>query len=177
MTFILVVEDDEKIGANVVLRLREHGLAAHLVRSAEDAEAWLRKQSVDLLLLDVRLPGVSGIDLLHRLGEAAPLTVVISGEASMGETIEATRLGVYDFIDKPFSRERLLKSVDNALDHFATKRQLDDLRGRDEQILGRSAAVLSLRKTIEKIAPTDARVLIRGESGTGKSSWPHRFTG
>ncbi len=168
MSLILVVEDDEKISASIVLRLRDAGYGAQALRSAEDAERWLREQTIDLMLLDVRLPGISGIELLRRLGDSRPPTIVVSGEASMAETLEAIRLGVHDFIDKPFSRERLLKSVQNALEHFALRREIDDLRGRDQQILGRSAAIENLRTTIAKVADTDVRVLIRGESGTGK---------
>jgi two-component system, NtrC family, nitrogen regulation response regulator NtrX len=86
----------------------------------------------------------------------------------MGETVEAIRLGVHDFIDKPFSRERLIKSVRNCLETAALRRQVGELRSREQQIVGTSEAVQALRAAIEKVAPTDARVLIRGESGTGK---------
>ena len=167
---ILIVEDDEKIAASALLRLREAGYGAHSVRSAEEAESLLRDASrpqPDLVLLDVRLPGMSGIDLLRRLGDRIPPAIVISGEASMAETLEAIRLGVHDFIDKPFGRERLLKSVDNALQHIALQRQVAELR-RDQQIIGDSEPVRALRATIEKLAPSEARILIRGESGTGK---------
>lgn len=168
MTLILVVEDDDKISANVVLRLREAGYGAQPLRSAEEAERWLHDKEVDLMLLDVRLPGMSGVELLRRLGTSMPPTIVVSGEASMGETLEAIKSGVYDFVDKPFSRERLLKSVENALQHFAMRRQIDDLRSAGQQILGASEPVEALREAIARVAPTDARILIRGESGTGK---------
>ena len=170
MTLILLVEDDEKIAANVVLRLREEGFGATSYRSAELALEHLRDpKSVtpDMLLIDVRLPGMSGIDMIRTLGAALPPSIVISGEASMSETVDAIRLGVHDFIDKPFSRERLIKSVRNCLEHASLKQQLSELRS-GEQILGESAAVQRLRETIEKVAPTEARVMIRGESGTGK---------
>jgi len=97
-----------------------------------------------------------------------PPSIVISGEASMAETVEAIRLGVHDFLDKPFSRERLLRTVRNCLEHAALRRQVGELRARGQEILGQSTAVQTLRAAIEKVAPTDARVLIRGESGTGK---------
>ena len=171
MSLILLVEDDEKISGNIVLRLREDGHGVVAFRKAEDARAYLRDpQTVqpDMMLADVRLPGMSGIDLIRDLGDDAPPTIIISGEASMAETVEATRLGVHDFIDKPFSRERLLKSVQNCLHTVALKRQVDALRAGGQQILGDSEPIRTLRATIEKIAPTDARVLIRGESGTGK---------
>jgi two-component system nitrogen regulation response regulator NtrX len=171
MQLILVVEDDDKISANVTLRLREEGYGVVAFRNAEDALKHLRdarQVQPDMALIDVRLPGMSGIDLVRILGDAMPPSIVISGEASMAETVEAIRLGVHDFIDKPFSRERLLKSVRNCLEHAALRRQVGELRAREQQIIGESDAVKTLRAAIEKVAPTETRVLIRGESGTGK---------
>ena len=171
MQLILVIEDDDKISANVTLRLREEGYGVVAFRTAEDALAHLKDSSrvqPDMALVDVRLPGMSGIELVRILGDAMPPAIVISGEASMAETVEAIRLGVHDFIDKPFSRERLLKSVRNCLEHATLRRQVGELRARGQEIVGQSEAVQALRAAIEKVAPTEARVLIRGESGTGK---------
>ena len=171
MSLVLLVEDDEKIAANIVLRLREEGYGAISFRTAEDALAYLgdpANLAPDMMLVDVRLPGMSGVDFIHELGTEAPPAIIISGEASMAETVEAIRLGVHDFIDKPFSRERLLKSVQNCLQTVALKEQINALRSAGQQILGNSDKVRELRATIEKVAPTDARVLIWGESGTGK---------
>jgi two-component system, NtrC family, nitrogen regulation response regulator NtrX len=168
---ILVVEDDDKIAANVTLRLREEGYGVVHFRNAEDALAHLRDGSrvqPDMALVDVRLPGMSGVDLVRIMGDAMPPAIVMSGEASMAETVEAIKLGVHDFIDKPFSRERLLKSVRNCLENSALRRQVGELRSRDQQLVGESEAMKVLRAAIEKVAPTETRVLIRGESGTGK---------
>ena len=171
MQLILIAEDDEKIAANMTLRLREEGYGVVAFRAAEEALTYLRdatRVQPDMALVDVRLPGMSGIDLVRILGDAMPATIIISGEASMNETVEAIKLGVHDFIDKPFSRERLIKSVRNCLETAALRRQVGELRSRDQQIVGASEAVFALRAAIEKVAPTEARVLIRGESGTGK---------
>ncbi|HEX7677358.1 MAG TPA: sigma-54 dependent transcriptional regulator, partial [Thermoanaerobaculia bacterium] len=176
MSLVLVVEDDDKIASNMLFQLREEGYGAVAVRSAEAAESWLRDPAnpdPDLLLLDVRLPGMSGIEWLRRSGESRRMvpTILISGEALMAETVEAIKFGVHDFLDKPFGRERLLKSVANGLEHAALRIQVEALRAlsdREGQIFGESAAVRSLRNTIGQLAVTDARVLIRGESGTGK---------
>ena len=183
--FILAVEDHQKIRGHVLLQLREEGFAVDAVASAEDALRWLREnQSPDLLLVDVRLPKMSGIDLVRQLLDAQklPPTIVISGEASISETVDALRLGVYDFIEKPFTRERLLQSVRNCLEHASLTRQLRDIaRQRSgDVILGRSPAMLELQGKIERVAPTSARVLIRGETGTGKelvASTIHRLSG
>jgi len=170
MTLIACVEDDEKIAANLVLRLREAGYGVIRFASGEEAERWLRGSNPepDLLLVDVRLPGMSGIDLLARLGAEPPPVIVISGEASMAETIEATRLGVHDFLDKPISRERLVKTVQNCLEHAALRRQVEDLRSREQRMLGDSEPARALMAAVRKVAGTDSRVLIRGESGSGK---------
>ena len=171
MQLILVVEDDDKIAANVTLRLREEGYGVVAFRNAEDALAHLRdatRVQPDMALVDVRLPGMSGVDLVRIMGEAMPPAIVMSGEASMAETVEAIKLGVHDFIDKPFSRERLLKSVRNCLESSALRRQVGELRSRDQQLVGESEAIKTLRAAIAKVAPTETRVLIRGESGTGK---------
>jgi two-component system, NtrC family, nitrogen regulation response regulator NtrX len=171
MALIACVEDDEKIAANLVLRLREAGHGVVRFASGEDAERWLRgggNPQPDMLLIDVRLPAMSGIDLLNRLGAERPPAVIISGEASMAETVQAMRLGVHDFLDKPISRERLLKTVENCLEHAALRRQVEDLRAREQRILGDSEPTRALLATIRKVAETDSRVLIRGESGSGK---------
>ncbi|HEX7149842.1 MAG TPA: sigma-54 dependent transcriptional regulator [Thermoanaerobaculia bacterium] len=173
--FILLVEDHQKLRAGTTWQLREEGYA---VQDADSPDAALemmalQRQLPDLLLLDVRFPGRNGIDLIRQLREEErlPPTIIISGEASMSETLEAVRLGVYDFIEKPFTRERLLQSVRNCLEHASLKRELSVLQtrvGEEHAILGSSPLVAQLRERIERVAPANARVLIRGESGTGK---------
>ena len=184
--FLLIVEDHRKIRGHVVLQLREQGFAVHDVGSAEEAEDFLRENPApDLLLVDVRLPRMSGIDFIHRLQEAKtmPPTIVMSGEASISETVEALRLGVYDFIEKPFTRERLIQSVRNCLEHFALTRKLREVQARSrsgEIILGASPQIVELQSRLERVAPTTARILIRGETGTGKelvANTVHRLSG
>ncbi|HEX8153395.1 MAG TPA: sigma-54 dependent transcriptional regulator [Thermoanaerobaculia bacterium] len=172
--FILVVEDHQKIRTNTLLQLREDGFAAHGVASAEEAHEWLQtNERPELMLLDVRLGGATGVELIRRLASEGgfPPTIIISGEASISETVEALRLGVYDLIEKPFTRERLLQSVRNCLEHTKLKRELVTLQSRvrdTNTIVGRSPQVSQLRERIAKVAGTNTRVMIRGESGTGK---------
>ena len=174
MKEILIVEDDAKIRANMLFLLREQGFEPSAVDRAELALKHLDENSAPhLMLCDVRLPGMSGIELIRQLvaEKRLPPTVIVSGEASITETVDALRLGVHDFIEKPFSRERLLQSMRNALENVALRREVESLRSELDaasEILGDSPGVVSLRDKIHKAAPTDARVLILGESGTGK---------
>ncbi|HEX6203797.1 MAG TPA: sigma-54 dependent transcriptional regulator [Thermoanaerobaculia bacterium] len=174
MTRLLVVEDDGRLRASLLLQLREAGYAPSAAASAEEALAALdRDGRPDLLLVDVRLPGESGVDLVRRLAEAGrlPPTVVVSGEASIGETVEALRLGVHDFLEKPFGRERLLRSIENALEHASLRREVATLRqelSAERRLLGDSPPMARLRERIARAAPSEARVLVRGESGSGK---------
>ena len=172
--FILVVDDHHKIRTNTVLQLREEGFASHGLESAEEAAAFLRDNELpDLLLLDVRLGTASGVDLIRTLAQERrfPPTIIVSGEASISETVEALRLGVYDFIEKPFTRERLVQSVRNCIAHTSLAREVHALQSRVDarfNIVGRSPQIEQLRERVERVAATGARTLIRGESGTGK---------
>ena len=176
MKRILIVEDDAKIRANLIFQLRAQGFEVEAEPAAEPAAEKLenlRDPLPDLLLSDVRLPGMSGIDMVRRLAASGrlPPTIIVSGEASISETVEALKLGVHDFIEKPFSRERLVQSIRNTLDHAALRREVATLRSEldaETEILGRSDGIRRLREMIQKAAPTDGRVLILGESGTGK---------
>ncbi|CAM2070734.1 Sigma-54-dependent Fis family transcriptional regulator [Sulfidibacter corallicola] len=184
MPQILVVEDHDKIRANLLFHLQKSGrYEATGVASAEEAESRLAQGRVpDLMLLDIRLGGKSGVDFIRELDakQRLPPTIVVSGEASISETVEALRLGVYDFIEKPVSRERLLRSVRNCLDHHALKSKLVELEARLSEgslLLGDSLPMKRLKDQCAKVGPTEGRVLIRGESGTGKelvANWVHR---
>jgi two-component system nitrogen regulation response regulator NtrX len=177
MTRVLVVEDDERLRTAMVLALRDDGYQVSSAVSLAEARVHVRgdgRSVPELMVLDVRLgPRESGIDLVRELAgeDRMPPTVVVSGEATIGETVEALRLGVFDFLEKPVSRERLLQTLRNALEQQRLKRRVGDLEtrldaGRD--LLGASASVRTLREQIARVAATEARVLILGESGTGK---------
>jgi two-component system nitrogen regulation response regulator NtrX len=170
---VILVEDDPRARAGLAAELRDLGLEVLPFASAEDAVHELGPgRPVDLLLVDVRLPGESGVDLARRLAAEGrlPPTVVISGAATISETVEALRLGVFDFIEKPFSRERLRTAVHNALSRASLEGELGVLRAAlgEGELVGRSSAMVSLRDRIAAVAPTEAAVLVRGESGTGK---------
>jgi DNA-binding NtrC family response regulator len=170
---VIVVEDDPRARASLAAELRDDGVEVAAFASVDEAAGDLRPGArVDLLLVDVRLPGTSGVELVRSLaGEGRlPPTVVISGEATISETVEALRLGVFDFIEKPFSRERLRTSIRNAFSRAALEGEVDSLRSAlgEGELVGQSSAMLALRERIAAAARTDATVLVRGESGTGK---------
>jgi two-component system nitrogen regulation response regulator NtrX len=171
---ILLVEDDEALRASLRLQLEDDGHRVHAERTAEAALVRLGgNDEVDLLLADVRLDGMSGVELVRQLvhERRLPPTLLISGEATISETVEALRLGVRDFLEKPFSRERLRQSLRTVLELDRLEREVERLAARLDApptLLGESPAMRELRATVERVAATDARVLILGESGSGK---------
>lgn len=174
MSRILIVEDDAALRATLIFHLGrdEHDVTA--TSSGEEAlERCRREGAPDLALVDVRLGGMSGIELVTRLRALGiePMTIVMSGEASLSEAVEAVRLGVHDFLEKPFSGDRLRLSVENALRHRKLHHELQGLResvASEVALIGESPPMLELRRAVDRAAATDVRVLIQGESGTGK---------
>ena len=176
MTRILLVEDDHRLRTSLALTLGEAGYAVTEAATLAQAREGLSSPaaSPDLIVLDVRLsPTESGVDLVRQLVAESrlPPTLVISGAATIAETVEALRLGVFDFIEKPVSREHLLQSLRNALERTRLERQVATLERRLDarcEMLGESPPMAALREQIARVAATEARVLIVGESGTGK---------
>jgi two-component system nitrogen regulation response regulator NtrX len=173
MASILIVDDEKNIRRTLRMVLEGEGYTVRDSGSAEEALAQLFQERVDLAILDVRLPGMSGLDLLARLREEMPDlgTIMISGHATLADAVRATKLGADDFCEKPFERERVLISVKNALERRALLRETTALRAEVSErgeLLGDAAVMTKLRDDIAKVAPTRGRVLITGESGTGK---------
>jgi two-component system nitrogen regulation response regulator NtrX len=164
---ILVVDDERGIRE----MLQDEGLAVTSVASGEEALAALSRELFDLILLDVWLPGMDGLEVMAQVraaGHRMPV-VMISGHASTELAARAVREGALDFIEKPLSLERVLVSVRNALTQARLVERLASERGEEVPVLtGVSPAVLALRKQILQAAPTDARVLITGPNGSGK---------
>jgi DNA-binding NtrC family response regulator len=144
--------------------------------SAEEGLKLLEDNRVNAVLLDLKLPGLSGLEALERLqaetpGETVLPVIVISGHGTVHDAVQATRLGAFDFLEKPLDRERVVITLRNALRQGAMAKEVDLLReqvkGRFEMI-GSSPVMAKLFKEISKVAPTRGRVLITGESGAGK---------
>ena len=171
MPRILVVDDERNIRRSLEIILRGEG---HEVVGAEDGAAARTRASegeYQAVFLDLQLPDTDGIAVLKSLRASHPHlpVIMISGHGTIERAVEATRIGAFDFLEKPFSRERILVVLRNALESQRLRKENAQLQSRSgDEILGESPAVLTLREAIERVGPTDARVLILGESGTGK---------
>lgn len=173
MARILVVDDEEGI-RRVLRQLLEY--EGHEVRTASgggEALTAFEEFRPDLTFLDVKMARMDGLEVLGRLREIDPsaLVVMISGHGTIETAVEATRRGAYDFLEKPLDTDRILLTLRNALQQQDLAEECARLRDEVEsrhEIVGRSFAIRALLDRIEKVAPTDARVLITGENGTGK---------
>ncbi|HEU5060316.1 MAG TPA: sigma-54 dependent transcriptional regulator [Kofleriaceae bacterium] len=182
---VLLVDDEKNIRRTLRMVLEGEGYAVEEADSAAAAEAILTSgRSVEVILLDVKLGEDNGIELLGRLksrsvGEESggarfdpdiPV-IMISGHASIDDAVKATKLGAFDFLEKPLDRNRVVVTVRNAAERRRMLAQVSSLRAAVDsrwELLGRSAVMGDLRRQIAKVAPTRSRVLITGESGTGK---------
>ncbi len=170
---LLIVDDEKNIRRSIKMICEGEG---YRVLQAEDAAAALnvmQDDPADLVLLDINMPGVGGLELLQTLREKWPdlLVIMISGFATIENAVTATRYGAYDFIEKPIHKEKLLLAVKNALKSRSLERENRSLKKQFDSryaIIGRSDALQAVLKQIERVAPTEGRVLILGESGTGK---------
>jgi len=170
---ILIVDDEPNILLSFSSLLKDEGFSPVTAGSAEEASKELANNNFDLILLDIQLPGKSGLDFLRSLKNepAPPLVLVISGQADIPMAVEAVKLGAVNFLEKPVSPERLLTSVSATLKLAAANRQrnllVDDIDDR-HKIIGQSKPVKKLLNVINQVAPTDTTVLINGPNGTGK---------
>ncbi len=170
---ILIVDDEAGIRQSLGSLLRDEGYEVEAVASGEECLAAVDRRAFDLILLDVWLPGIDGLVTLERLNEheTIPMVVMISGHGKIETAVRATKLGAFDFIEKPLSLEKTVLAVKNALHYLRLEKENRRLRAELEQryqILGESVPMKALRQQIALTAPTVGRVLIYGESGTGK---------
>jgi len=171
---ILVVDDERDIRELVKEILEDEGYEVSVAENGEGARRARRARRPDLILLDIWMPDVDGITLLKEWSdETGPMcpVIIMSGHGTVETAVEATRLGAYDFIEKPLSMAKLLLTISHALDAERLRRENLGLRKYAQPLsepLGKSAAMQQLREQIQRVAQHDAWVLISGEPGTGK---------
>ena len=174
----MIVDDEEAARYGMRRALTTLGYNITEAGSAEAARALLKQHEPDLLLLDVNLPGMSGLDFLRELRTAnghGPLVIIVTAHGSERMAVEAVKAGAYDYLSKPFELDDLRLVVKNAAETVQLRRENYSLRRRIEversqrgALIGNSDSMQRVRAMIEKVSETDATVLVRGESGTGK---------
>jgi two-component system, NtrC family, nitrogen regulation response regulator NtrX len=170
---ILVIDDEVAIRDSLRMTLEYEGYDFIGAATGQEGLALVERESPDLVLLDVKMPGMDGLEVLDRLramNETLPV-VVISGHGTISTAVEATKKGAFDFIEKPFASERVLVSLRNALDQGRLRDENKSLKRAVEvrhQMIGDSAGLKQVMGAVGRAAPTNATVLIQGESGVGK---------
>jgi two-component system, NtrC family, nitrogen regulation response regulator NtrX len=181
MAAILLI-DDEKSIRNVLKDILQH--EGYRIEEAADGEQGLQKlaaQPFDLVLCDIKMPKMDGLEVLQQIMQLQPdvPVIMISGHGTIETAVDAVKKGAFDFIAKPPDLNRLLITIRNALDKNTLVKETRVLKKkvqRVQDIIGNSAGIAKIKSTIEKVAPTDARVLVTGENGTGKelvARWLH----
>ncbi len=170
---ILVIDDESAIRDSLKMILEYEGYDVHGAATGQDGIVLVDRDPPDLVLLDIKMAGMDGLEVLQRLKTAhEPLPVVmISGHATVSTAVEATKLGAFDFIEKPLSTERVLVTVRNALDRHRLVDENLTLKKAQEvrhQLVGEGPALRGVLDAVRRAAPTSATVLITGESGVGK---------
>lgn len=181
MARILIVDDEKSIRETLKEILEYEGYEIEEAENGEVAFKQIKKYNYDVVLCDIKMPKMDGMELLGKASDVAPELpfIMISGHGTMETAIEATKKGAFDFVAKPPDLNKLLITVRNAVDKNnlvietkVLKRKITKTR----EIIGDSPSIKKIKQTIEKVAPTDARVLITGENGTGKelvARWVH----
>ena len=178
MPNILIVDDEAGIRDSLAGVLTDEGYSASSAESGEACLERLRKSAFDVVLLDIWLPGIDGLETLERIRQIdnPPEVIMISGHGTIETAVRATKLGAYDFLEKPLSLDKTLILVKNAVESKKLERENVDLKKQlhaRSTIVGDSIPMKALRQQIGLMAPTNGRVLIYGESGSGKELVAH----
>ncbi len=177
LTRILVADDEESMRWVLSKALKRKGFTVDLAHDGRQALELIKDNCYDLAILDIKMPGINGLDLLEKVRELKSdlLVVIMTAEASMKNAVEAMKRGAYDYITKPFDLdvidaiiEKVLRARDIAGQVSLLKQELKDRYQVEKNIVGNSPAMREVYKTIGKVAVSDVTVLIQGESGTGK---------
>ncbi|MFO7863543.1 MAG: sigma-54 dependent transcriptional regulator [Salinivirgaceae bacterium] len=180
MTRILVIDDEESIRNTLQEILEYEKYSVDLAADGAEAMEQLKKNQYNVILCDIKMPNMDGIEVLERairLQPTAPV-IMISGHGNIDTAVDAIKKGAYDFIEKPLDLNRLLITIKNALDKSTLVEKTKELQqkvSKTYEIVGQSPAIEQVKQMIERVGPTDARVLITGENGTGKELVAHQL--
>ncbi len=169
---ILIVDDEKNIRRSLQMIFLGQGNNVLLAESGEEALEILTQEIPNLIFLDIKMGGMSGIEALQKIKELYPecSVVMISGHGTIEHAVECTKLGAYDFIEKPFTKEKVLLVAEHALERFNLIKENQNLKSTvgNLEMIGVSQGMQNIQIQINKVAPTKSRVLVLGESGTGK---------
>jgi len=170
---VLIVDDEEYIRSTLGGALQDEGFKVLAAGDGSAALSAVAEQAPDLVLLDIWLPGPDGLEVLGKIKESHPdlPVIMISGHGTVETAVRATKLGAFDFIEKPLSLDRVILAIRHALDFSLLTLEYRRLKKQavpEPELLGASKAIQELKATIEKVAPSEGWVLITGENGTGK---------
>jgi len=178
---ILIVDDEPAVRLALQVNLSRHGLQVHVASNAKEAAEILRAEPFDLVLTDVRMPGASGLELVQKIHDAWPemAVIVMTGQGSVADAVEAIRAGASDYIQKPVRTDALLLTIERALERRALRAEVRSLRREVtsrfgfERLIGQTDAMQRLYENMAAVADSSATVLIEGPTGTGKELIAH----
>lgn len=174
---ILVVDDEVNIRTSLQNLLEQEGYIIHTCDSGECCIDLIQKNQYQIVMLDVMLPGLDGLETLKKIKIATPAVYVLmmSGHADLSMAVEATKSGAYHFFEKPLNPDQILLECHHIYKQIQLEERVHSLENQmlDRDIIGRSESIKKLKKDIARVAPTDSRVLILGENGTGKELVAH----
>ncbi len=181
MADILIIDDEKAIRKTLSEILSFEGYKIDEASDGEEGLKKFRERNYDVVLCDIKMPKIDGIEFLQKAGESNPdiPVIMISGHGNIDTAVEAVKTGAYDYISKPPDLNRLLITIRNAMDKSNLVSEAKVLKkkvNRVQEMIGHSAPINKIRETIDKVAPTDARVMITGENGVGKelvARWIH----
>lgn len=170
---VLIIDDEREICDSISMILEYEGYTVDSTTSASEGLKKFSEQDFSAVLLDIQMPEMNGFEVLKKIKEIKPSAsvIIISAHGSVENAIKATRLGAFDFLEKPIDRDKLLISVRNATEQATLKEENEEIRKTfvgEGEILGKSKAIQKILELIDKVAPLETRVLITGENGTGK---------
>ncbi len=186
MTKVLIVDDEASIRKTLTEILEFQKYEVESASDGLEALAKIKKNKYDVVILDIKMPKMNGIETLERIQDINPdiPVIMISGHGNIDTAVEAVKKGAFDFVSKPPDLNRILITIKNALDKSSLITETKTLKKKSkntkvDDLIGESAEIEEIKETIQRIAPTDARVLITGENGTGKevvAKWIHAYS-